>query len=417
MKYREWKNWVKSLPWSLRWFVYLLLLRPIIDNFYHLKNISPFLSPLYIVGVLTPILIFFAIMLQKKPAKSTIDTIFLVWGFVAVGSCCFICINGPKIIVLLQFILKLTMPFYIYFFARLLIRTRQDFHGVLQTFLYSCIFVISLFLYEVVIGPIRVEHSRGLERIQGNFADSMNYSIYLTFGFLIFCYFNITKKGVVKPLKGIKNTLMIGGICLLCLVKIHHTASYGVFFVLVLIYFIYTAKVNKGAVVVILVFVLSISFAIGKRILTEKITPLIETDLAVYRGEKSTDRLFHGRMYRWKKMWKVFSDLNLLSWVFGVPIELKQPYAYITGGPHNDFMRILFFTGYIGLFSYLSLLILIAKKLFYLESQQQFLGLGCMVILILFSITTCPTLYVVVLYIICSLFAYLALPYQLRRSS
>ena len=415
MDYREWKAWVKSLPWSLRWFVYLVLSRPIIDNFYYLKKISPLLSPLNIVGILTPILVLFAVMQLKKPVKSKLDTLFMFWGILAVSSCCFMITGNVDTIMLSKFFLKLTMPFYLYFFARLLVRSKQDLHGVLKTFLYSCLFAIALFLYEITMGPIRVEESRGLERIQGNFADVMNYAIYLSFGFLIFCYFSIPKEGVLKSLKGAKNTFIVGGLCALVLGRIHHTASYAVFAILLLLYMVYVLRVNRKLAALAFIIIAGASFSFGERILEEKINPLVETDLAVYRGEKSTDRLFHGRMYRWRNIWEVFSKLDILSWLFGAPIGLKNPAGYVSGGAHNDFLRILMFTGFLGLITYLLILMTVVKKLISLDSPLQFLGFGSLAILFLYSLTTCPTLYVVMLYVLCSVFAYLALPFRRRR--
>ncbi|HRZ78170.1 MAG TPA: hypothetical protein P5248_12420, partial [Bacteroidales bacterium] len=66
MKHREWKHWVRSKPWALRWFIYLVLLRPVIDNLYYLKHVSPFLSPLYIVGVLSPLLALSALLRYRN---------------------------------------------------------------------------------------------------------------------------------------------------------------------------------------------------------------------------------------------------------------------------------------------------------------------------------------------------------------
>ncbi|HXD93300.1 MAG TPA: hypothetical protein VNX01_08810, partial [Bacteroidia bacterium] len=79
MTYKEWKYWLKSQPWHLRWFTVLVLIRPIVDNFYYLKNISPFLSPLYLVGIATPILCVYAIISFKRKDKSVFDFLFGIW--------------------------------------------------------------------------------------------------------------------------------------------------------------------------------------------------------------------------------------------------------------------------------------------------------------------------------------------------
>lgn len=69
MSFQAWKKWLLALPWSFRWFAILVLLRPILDVFYFLKEISPAISPLYIVGTLTPILIIFLFLTVHFPEK------------------------------------------------------------------------------------------------------------------------------------------------------------------------------------------------------------------------------------------------------------------------------------------------------------------------------------------------------------
>ena len=57
MSFKQWWAWYKGSPLFKKWFILLILLRPLIDNFYELKETSALASPLYIVGILTPILI------------------------------------------------------------------------------------------------------------------------------------------------------------------------------------------------------------------------------------------------------------------------------------------------------------------------------------------------------------------------
>ena len=70
------------MPWSLRWFIYLVLLRPLIDQLYYLKTVSPFLSPLYIVGVTTPFLCLFGIPRIKKQNTIISDSFFSIFTII-----------------------------------------------------------------------------------------------------------------------------------------------------------------------------------------------------------------------------------------------------------------------------------------------------------------------------------------------
>src|SRR5690606_37404668 len=94
MTFKEWKLWLSALPWPLRWFPILVLIRPIVDNFYFLKEVSPLLSPLYAVGILTPVLTIVGILHYKNSQTSAIDKAFLYWSFSVLISCLFIFFYG-----------------------------------------------------------------------------------------------------------------------------------------------------------------------------------------------------------------------------------------------------------------------------------------------------------------------------------
>ena len=410
MNYKDWKYWLNHLPWHLKWFVVLVLIRPIIDNFYYLKNISPFLSPLYIVGILTPVLCVYTFISFRKKDKSVFDFLFGIWGFLIFFSMFFMFINDPLSKIFLEYFLKLSMPIYLFFFLRLLIRSQRDLDGVLQTFLYSSIFVVGVFLFELIVNPIKVLKTRDLERIQGYYGDVMNYAIYLSQGFLIVCYFYFTKKNLQSSLE--RNRLLIFTIliCVACLFKISHTATYGVFLAIFLLFVLFNLKTNRTAGFVLIIVVSASAYFFGGDAIDKNVAPLLKTDIAVYEGKKSEERLLHGRVGRWKAMLEQFSGFPVAAQFFGMPLTLEDSYAEVSTGAHNDFVRILFFTGYTGVVIYLIIFIVFFTRLKHLQSNQHFLALGTLTILLLYSISTCPTLYAPMLYILYAVLCFLALP-------
>ena len=417
MKYKDWKIWISGLPWHLKWFVVLVLIRPIVDNFYYLKNISPLLSPLYFVGIATPILCIVAITLYRKKDKSVFDFLFGTWTALMLISLFFMFIFDPLSKTFLEYLLKLTMPVYLFFFLRLLIRSRRDLDGVLQSFIYSSFFVIAIFLFEILVKPIKVQQTRGLERIQGTYGDVMNYAIYISLGFLIICYFYLRNKNIGSMIKSNRSLIITIILSLACLFKISHTASYGVFIVIFALFILFNLKTNKTAGIVLIVVVGSLGYFFGASTIEEKIAPLIKTDLAVYEGKKANERLFHGRVGRWKMMLEEYSEFPVAAQLFGMPLIIKETYPYVGTGSHNDFVRILFFTGFFGLTVYLLILINIFRRLKYLCSSDYFLALGTFMILFMYSVSTCPTLYAPMIYIIYSILCYLALPKSVLSES
>lgn len=412
MRFKSWKIWLKSKPWVLKWFILLVLLRPIIDNFYFLKEISPFLSPLYIVGILTPLLTIYALAKLPKPKKSSLDKFVKIWSFFLLIGIFFVIIYDPLSKGSFEFLLKLTLPIYLYFFARIFIHNKRDLDGILTTFLYSGGFVALILVYEVVFGAIRIVESRGMERIQGSFGDVVSYGIYLSFCFLIACYFYLSKKSEFTKRKRMRLLFLVGGLSLLTLLNIHHVASYSNFIGVLLLFMIFNFKANTGGAIVLSVLLFSLFYMFGEPLIEEKITPLLQTDISVYDGDKGSDKLLHGRVGRWGKMFGKFTNQNVFAQFFGYPLSLNRSYQYVGVGSHNDYVRILFLSGYLGLFYYLVLLVVYFKKAKRLLSETKFLAFGTLGILMLFSISIVPTYYPPFMYIVMPVFAFVALPKQ-----
>jgi len=410
LKFKSWKIWLKSKPWILKWFVLLVFLRPIIDNLYFLKEISPFLSPLYIVGVLTPILAIYVVAKFPKPKQSTFDKFFKIWSFFLLVGIFFVIIFDPLSKDSFEFLLKLSLPIHLYFFARIFIQNKRDLDGILTTFLYSGGFVAIILLYEVTFGAIRIVESRGMERIQGSFGDVVSYGIYLAFCFLIACYFYFSKNSEISKRKRTRLLLVVGGLSLLTLVNIHHVASYTIFIGVLLLFMVFNFKANKGGAIFLSVLFFLLFYLFGQPLIEDKITPLLQTDISVYEGDKGSEKLLHGRVGRWTVMFEEFTNQNVFAQFFGYPLSLKRSYQYVGVGSHNDYVRILFLSGYFGLFYYLLLLIMFYKKAKKLECATRFLAFGVLGILMLYSVSIVPTYYPPFMYIVMSVFAFVALP-------
>jgi len=126
----------------------------------------------------------------------------------------------------------------------------------------------------------------------------------------------------------------------------------------------------------------------------------------------------HGRVWRWSNYYSFWKKFPTLSILFGASFTVSKIEAIrglVLIAPHNDFIRIILLTGVFGLIVYLIFLLLI-----YLNSQrfslpEKYLLQGALLIIILFSITSVPTIYFSLMYIILSIFAYAALKPQTER--
>ena len=416
MKYSEWKHWFLSLPWAFRWFVLLVLVRPLVDSFYFLKNTSVFLSPLYIVGVLTPAIILVNIMMLPKPKRSSFDQLFGVFSLSIFFGTVLVMLYDPFSFSSPEFLLKSTTPIYLYYYLRRFIKSEKDLNGLLQTFLYSISFVVVILLYELIINPIKIEQSRGVSRIQGSFGDVVSYGIYFVLGFLIVTYFFFKQKGKLTLNTRAFRVFSLGTISIIGLFNIHHVATYVIFFTIVLMFFLYNFKTNHEMALLVMTGLLILFFLAGYDYVGEKIEPLIKADLEVMDGELDTDRLAHGRMGRWERMWGEFTDQNVLAQLFGYPITFKRAYHLAGSGAHNDYIRILFLSGFFGLALYLKLLQSYYKRAICLSFEVKYFAIGILVVLALYSISVTPTFFAPFMYIAMASFAYIGIPRKIRKT-
>ncbi len=415
MTFREWADWLKDLPWLLKWFPLLVTIRPLVDNLYFLKEVSPLISPPYIVGVLSPLLCVIAMIAYKAPVFNKIDKAFLYWSVLLMFSCLMLIFYDPLSLLSIEFILKLSMPVYLYFFLRIFIRDLRDLHGILQSFLYSAIGVAILLLYEVFINPISIQDSRGLVRIQGSFGDVVSYGMYIIFTTIIAAYYFFARQHVVDLNRRLWLLVPVLLLSVLGLINIHHTATYTIFFLILCLYFIFNMKTRNAAPAFIIVLILGIVISfVGSELVEERLTPLVETDLAVYAGEQDSDKLLHGRVGRWRMMLDDFSTESVQVQFFGYPLKFDYVFPFIGIGSHNDFLRILFATGAVGLFLYIILLVQIISRLWSMGVAQRFLLISIFVALLFYSISVTPTFYAPFMYFTLAIFAFVVLPENKR---
>ncbi len=356
-----------------------------------------------------------AVLKRPKPKQTKLDKYVKIWSIFVLIGVFFVILFDPLSMLSFEFLLKLTIPIYLYFFARIFIQSKKDLDGILTTFLYSGIAVATILLYEVFFGAIRIEESRGMERIQGSFGDVVSYSIYLLFCFLIATYFYFSRKGEQPKNKRMRTVIIVSVLSLLTLVNIHHVASYTIFLALLLLFMVFNFKANKGAALVLSTLFFLTFYIFGQPLIEDKIAPLLETDISVYDGDQGSDKLLHGRVGRWTTMLETFTNESIFAQFFGYPATLNYSYHYVGVGSHSDYIRILFLSGYFGLFYYLIVLLTVFLQSKKMIMASRFLTYGALIIILLFSISIVPTYYPPFMYIVMSIFAYVALPKQLQN--
>ncbi|MBK8876834.1 MAG: hypothetical protein KBH11_04905 [Bacteroidia bacterium] len=410
MTYKEWRNWLSNLNWNVKWFVIIILIRPIVDNFYYLKEISPLLSPNYFVGILTPIMALYGIYTIKKPNYSRLDTFIMLFTIISLIGSLSLLISDSFSFNSIEQLIKVNFLSYMYFFLRRMIVTKQDLHGVLQAFVYSSLVVVISFGYELIFQPINVQISRGLERYQGNYSDVLNYALYMCCSLLIICYAYLSRENLKNQSNNLYILLSGTVFAFMILFNIHHTASYVVIGTILILFLVYNFKKNAVIGLGFVAILGGVIYFLGSETVDEKLMPLIETDIEVYEGERDNEMLLHGRVGRWTRFLDYFFEKNIAVQFLGLPLTFEDSYMYTGKGVHNDFVRTLLSVGYSGLFMYLLILINIIIRIIKHNASIQFLGLGVIASLILYSISTTPLLYPPLMYVLLPIVCILTLP-------
>lgn len=432
MNFKEWKEWYKSLHWTRKWFVILNLIRPITDNFYELKKVSILLSPLYVIGVLTPIFIIASFSNKHFPKlySSSVDIPFRVWSIFVVMNCIFLYAIDTSVTVLGD-IIKYIMPVLIFFYCRRFIRDKRDLLGICQTFIYAAIFPVILILYESFVNPIAIEYMSGRgggSRIRGGYGDLMNYALYSMCTFLIICYYFISKNHTVQLFRNkvttnlrhkwfltvpIKPWFMFAlfAFSILTLNAIKHVATWGVFLMMLTVFLSFNLKNIKGMLFVALFGLIIVPF-FSEDIYRKMIEPLIDKEVRVVEGESDIKGLGNGRMTRWEKYFELWEQMPPIHHFVGVSFSgVQEAPIMMSLGMHSDYVRNLFFTGIIGvLFYVIFLLTMVYKGFFMRDFGDKFLVLTSAFMIILYSLTTMPTLYAPFVYIIYSIWSYALIP-------
>jgi len=417
MSIKLWWKWMKGLPPSKKWFIWLILLRPIIDNFYELKETSALASPLYIVGIMTPILILMSFATVSFPERiNAIEDIpFRVWTiFLSFNVLTYWFINLS--VVSFGDMVKYITPAFLFFYSRRFVQSREDMHGVLTSFLVSCFFPIGVLFYESIVNPIAIEYISsgrgGGSRIRGAYADVMNYAIYLILLMLIMGYYFLMN--IYHEFSRIKITIwmLLASIALVVygLTRIRHVSTWAVFLAIVALFLVHNLRNSRG-VIFALAFSLVIATFFAEEIYIDNIEPLIRKELLVVEGETESNQAFNGRMTRWEKYFETWEQMPAINHFTGiVTANFKETVVMIGGGMHSDYVRLLFLTGFVGVSFYVLFYLVVLRKWFFLDMPEKFLLSSTIAMMLLWSVTTVPTLYAPLLYIVFPILSFALLP-------
>jgi len=414
MIFKEWFKWIKNVPWSFKWFLLLILIRPVADTFYYIKDTSIILSPPNIIAALTIPLVFLSTTTGKRSGvrsgMSYIDLIVIVWGGL-------VFMNGVTLFLDLEFLsaletfLRSTIPFAIYLFARVFVRSMQHLYIILLTALFAALIPAVMFLLELIVGPFGTQITRGsIVRYHGLYADIFHYSIYSLFAFLIcgYLYMGPGKSKSGQLLSG-RRYIFIVLFILVMLLQIAHITTTIIFLTLFLL-FIYTNKeINFFKISFITISIGAIIFVLFSDNIQGVVDPMIEREIGILQGEREISQFGHGRVGRIINYQETWNEQPLAAKILGMGFSnIPNKSGWFGGAIHNEYMRSLYTAGVFGFIGYILLLIIGFIKARKFPSPERYLFYGLLIMVVLYSFTMLPMLYYNLLYIFMPALAFLA---------
>ena len=225
---KEWYKWLKRTPWSLKWFILIILSKPIIDLFWYVKS-SGFLSP----GQLTGFLVFalsisYWLKAKKNYTRATTRIYFNVFATLLVLNALVITIIFLSTSSIGEF-LRITLPVFMFLYVKSYVKSYETVNGIFTTYIISSVLPLSMLVYEGIIGPIRVvelaESRGGGYRLTGLYADLFNYMSYIIGNFFIFATVFI-ENSLNKKKNKLTWTLIVLSITIFGLIGMQHQASW-----------------------------------------------------------------------------------------------------------------------------------------------------------------------------------------------
>lgn len=281
-----------------------------------------------------------------------------------------------------------------FYFLKKFIKNSNDFLGILFSFFLSTIIPAFIFFFELFVRPIKLIQTRGFQRLEGAFADVLNYSIYCSCAILIAFYFYLRSKKGVRRQKNLITLIIVLSIVLLALVRINHMATYGV--VAAIFAFFLIASIGKGRSLALIFFLMTTIFVFYqlRNDFEERFSKSYESELSVIKGERGTEQAFHGRAHRWLEFSDYLAKSPFYYYVIGVSSASDpESQKFFGGWMHNDYLRLFAYTGFIGLICYLGFMFYVFLKSRKFPTPEKFLIRSTVAMILLYSMSTLPSLY------------------------
>lgn len=361
----------------------LFVTKPIIDATWAFEVVPGF-TLLQVVGILFP-LITLTYFLQyrqdiKSPIHSSLMYLFLISNIISAlitiisNTELFSIINSSTIF------LQISNLVAVYLLIPQLISNEVQFKRFIFLLLISGLFPIVTGLLQILgfLPTLKTLRTTGeLIRISGWYYDSANMRFY-AFQTLLAIVMYLT---IHNHQKNIAKKLLLALYACFSIFVLYKTYSKSALVILGLSFIIYTFTTRKylaGMLVIVTV----TFFILTYKDVTQDIERLVWKEIKFIEDKETvyTNSLLSGRIGLWERMITQFSESDIVQQLFG--------YNYLIGRrAHNDFVRILIASGFIGLMIYIVILFTLGRSVLrsFIE-HRDIISIAAIVVFIAFII-------------------------------
>lgn len=384
---------IKTLSFEHRWIHVVMLVFPFFAATWDNKGLG--VSPLQVLGFCV---LFLAVLsswflIKRKVAPDFVFVLFFFILLINIIGLLFVKNN-------LQYFtlsLKILLPFALYSYFRRSMLNIVYLEGFFITFLIASIFPILTLFYEILFDPIRevyqTESRGGGLRLSGFYSDLFGYMSHLIGCYMIYCYFFIKSSKYKRKHWSFTLTgyILVTCLFLVGIYNLRHQASWAVSLVLISLFYLHVRRsLNKSIRVMLILAMVCAAYYFY----SEVFETLYAKDINVVNGDTSESAALNGRYGLWERYFAYWSGFSTLSKVFGVGFESHWATGIMmSGGMHNDYVRLFFSSGIFGIMLYVYWLL---QKLVYSNkvksSEFRYIYRSALAVLMLYSISALPLL-------------------------
>ncbi|CAB5151531.1 hypothetical protein D3OALGA1CA_4642 [Olavius algarvensis associated proteobacterium Delta 3] len=320
-----------------------LMLKPVIDTAWN--NYFAGTNLLRIIGVVVPLIVFPRIIMThgrnviKWPLAGVgifyfFANVLGIMGLIASG-------NFAASTSIFFRVLNGTLGF---FMLQSYFSDKDSFRRLLLCMLIAGLFPVAVGIFQASTGIVwQQRETVGLSRNVGFYHDAFNIRAYgyqtLTAILLIGAYY-------CRQRRVLKMTVLFayGLCCCFVIFKSYSKAAVVIFIIWAILWSLFNRKMLW--MVMGLILLVAVNFGTGNRIVSE-VETLFSKEIGAYEGTVDDRYVLAGRTILWTQYWEEWRKMNMFAKIFGS--GLNPPV-------HNEYLRLLYCNGIVGVVVYIGLL-------------------------------------------------------------